>query len=213
MNILFVSSEFPLSDNQATGGIGTYLLNLSNGLINQGHKVTVITKGYGINKHKNVNVILCNFGVAFLERVKRIFSLPLLNHLVNFVQYPVLFSLESYIKINQLSKKQKIDIIEGNDFGGELFFNLLFRNNKLPVVLRLHTPSFIIQRFNNEPVNLFYSKSAKTSSACLPARQVSSRMKTLSITARRDVLDGTSQSAHKAEQKTPTVRSRVFYKK
>lgn len=156
MNILLVSSEFPLSDNQATGGIGTYLLNLTKGLINQGHKVTVITKGYGVNKHKGVNVIFCNFGMTFIERVKKTLSLPLFKRFLNFIEYPILFSLESFIKINQLSKRQKIDIIEGNDFGGELFFYLLFNPNSIPVVLRLHTPSFVIKNFNNESLTLFY---------------------------------------------------------
>lgn len=156
MNILFVSSEFPLDHNQATGGIGTYLLNLTKGLINQGHKVTIITKGYGVNKHKGVSVIFCNFGVTFIERVKKTLSLPLFKRFLDFIEYPILFSLESFIKINQLSKGQKIDIIEGNDFGGELFFYLLLSKKRPSVVLRLHTPSFVIQKFNQESLTSFY---------------------------------------------------------
>lgn len=156
MNILFVSSEFPLSDNQATGGIGTYLLNITHGLVKQGHDVTVVTKGSELNKYKNIDVVYCNFGVNLIQKIKRLLPFSILKSILNFIEYPLLFSIESSLKINQITKKQNIDIIEGSDFGGELFFYLLLNRKRKPVVLRLHTPAYLIQKFNQEPLTLFY---------------------------------------------------------
>lgn len=141
MNILFVSSEFPTSFSAATGGIGTYLVNLTSGLINKGHKVCILTSP-GKYNHKNIKVFTCGFKPSSLRIITS------LSHLF--------FSLTAYFKIRKIIREQKIEIIEGNDFGGELFFYLLFSKKKPPVVIRLHTPSFIIRKFNKEPYTIFY---------------------------------------------------------
>ena len=52
VNILIVSHEYP---PHVTSGPGRYVTNLSKGLINKGHKVTIITpliKEYGTNVKK-----------------------------------------------------------------------------------------------------------------------------------------------------------------
>lgn len=158
MNILFVSSEFPLDKNQATGGIGTYLLNITSGLVKQRHKVTIITRGNPRyqSQHKGITIVLCNYGEEICAKLRKILPFFLVKRLLDFIEYPLLFSLGVYFKLKKIGKRQKINIIEGNDFGGELFFYLLFVRKRPPVVLRLHTPGFIIQRFNDEPLTLFY---------------------------------------------------------
>lgn len=157
MTIILVSSEFPFSREDATGGIGTYLVNLSSVLSEQGHKVIIITSKVGKFRYKKIEVICCSLGDKTINRLKKTFPFMFIKRLLNFIQYPLLFSLGTYLKIREINRKTKIDIIEGSDFGGELFFHLLLNNvHKPPVVIRLHTPSFVIQRYNDEPLTLFY---------------------------------------------------------
>ncbi len=157
MNIFFVSSEFPTTENAPTGGIGTYLVNLTTGLINQGHKVIIITREIGKNyEHKNLQIVTCSTSFNIIKILIRTLPFKFFNRIFTFLEYPILFSLEVFFKLKELEKKVKIDIIEGNDFGGELFLYLLLTKKRSPVVLRLHTPSFVIRKFNNERLNLFY---------------------------------------------------------
>lgn len=154
LNILFVSSEFPLSKSQNTGGIGTYLLNLSEGLVKKGHQVTIITKDRGKYQYNNLKVVPINS--SGINCLKKALKFKLALRILNFFEYPLFFSLGAYFKIRELEQKIDLDLIEGSDFGGELFFYFLLAKKRLPVVLRLHTPSFVIQKYNNENPNLFY---------------------------------------------------------
>ncbi|MCM8787208.1 MAG: glycosyltransferase family 4 protein [Candidatus Omnitrophica bacterium] len=157
MKILFVSSEFPLNKNEATGGIGTYLLNITEGLTNLGHEVIVLTtRKEKKADYRNIRLIYVNWGEKFIKTARKILSFSFFQRFLNFLEYPLFFNFGSFLKIEKIVKKEKIDIIEGNDFGGELFFYLLLRRKGPPVVLVLHTPSFVIQKYNNEPNNLFY---------------------------------------------------------
>lgn len=157
MRIVFISSEFTADKNEPTGGIGTYLLNITEGLVNLGHEMIVITlKKHKKTSDKKIKIVYVDWGKKFINWGRKILPFSLCQRILNFLEYPIFFSIGAFLKINEIEKKEKIDIIEGNDFGGELFFYLLFRKRRPPVVLRLHTPSFIIQRFNTEPRNLFY---------------------------------------------------------
>lgn len=153
MKIIFVSAEYPIFPNQATGGIGTYLSILATALARKGYKITVITRGKSKKKFKNLTIIPVTLGIKKIQVLKKTFNFKIIHRLLNFIEYPILFSIGVY----QILKKLKdIDIIEGNDFAGELFFYLLLTRKRPVVVLRLHTPSFVIQKYNQEPKTLFY---------------------------------------------------------
>lgn len=141
MNIVFLSSEFPINRNAATGGIGTYLVNLTEELTDKGHRIIVITrKKENKHKYKKIKVITVDCDVGLSKKI----------------QYPFIFSLKAAKILFKIQNKEKIDVIEGNDFGGELFFYLLLHHfKKIPVIIRLHTPYFVIHKFNKEKVNLF----------------------------------------------------------
>ncbi len=158
MNIVFVSSEFPDSLYAPTGGIGTYAQNLVTGLTKFGHKVFLITNSPKNTKYisKNIKVINANIYEKYFRKLKNKLPFSIIKRLLNFIEYPLLFNLGVCLALAKLTKRSRIDIIEGNDFGGELFLFLLLIRKRPPVVIRLHTPSFIIQIYNNEPVNLFY---------------------------------------------------------
>lgn len=157
MKIVFVSSEFPLNHDQSTGGIGTYLLNITEGLTNLGHKVFVLTKWQGRKaNYKKIKVVYVDWGQKFINLARKILPFSFYQRVLNFLEYPIFFSFGVFLRLKELERKEMIDIIEVNDFGGELFFYLLLKKKRPPVVLKLHTPSFIIRKFNDEPYNLFY---------------------------------------------------------
>lgn len=118
MKIGFLTPEFPNNTSTPSGGIGASILNLSNGLIKQGHKVVVLIYGQdkdeeiidgslSIYKIKNVKVK----GLSFYFTQKKIQRL-----------------------IHTLHTSGKIDIVEAPDWTG---FSA-FVNIKCPLVIKLH---------------------------------------------------------------------------
>lgn len=158
MNIALVTSEFPNTQYAATGGIGTYAQNLITGLSKSGHKVYLITNSYKDVKYipRNITVIDAQIHTKLLEDLQKILPFGLFKRIMKVVSYPVLFQIGVLFTLMKLSRSTSIDIIEGNDFAGELFLYLLLVKKRPPVTLRLHTPSFVLQKLNNEPFNLFY---------------------------------------------------------
>jgi glycogen synthase len=158
MNIVFVCSEYPY-DNRPTGGFGTYIDNISQALIKIGNQVTIICLG---EKDEIITKSLLKIYVIkpVLYDLWRLFNksrITLLVRLGNFLRYPLGFSLRTAYILNKIIKEQSVDIIEGGDFGAELFFYLLFRNKTKPkTVIKLHTPSFVIREINNEKNILFF---------------------------------------------------------
>ncbi len=158
MHILFVCSEYPY-DHQPTGGFGTYVDNISQALIKAGHQVTIICQGEKekvIDKGKIkiyvIKPVLNNFCTKIINTQSQF-----LISLGNFLKYPLGFSLRTAIILNRIISDESVQIIEGGDFGAELFFYLLFRKRKMPrVVIKFHTPSFVIREINNENNSFFY---------------------------------------------------------
>ncbi|KKP60001.1 MAG: Glycosyl transferase group 1 [Candidatus Gottesmanbacteria bacterium GW2011_GWA1_34_13] len=169
MHILFVCSEFPI-ENRATGGFGSYVDKISQGLVSLGHKVTIVCIGenpkFVNDKKRNIWLIkpvLDDLLLYFLNSSSRF-----LNRLIKFIRYPLGFSLAVYLTIQKINKATPIDIIEGGDFGAEMFFYLLLRSAKNPkTVIKLHTPSFIIRKTNDEKLNNFYKVMEFLESFCL----------------------------------------------
>lgn len=158
MNIVFVCAEYPEEKNSATGGFGRYVESISLGLGKMGHEVTILCK----SRKKNLPVHQGNITVIPLttadEKVERFVSiLPLfLRRSFHFYNYPFKWSWQVYRYLEEMKKRTVVDIIEGGDFAGELFFYLLLAKYDVPVVIKLHTPSFVIRKFNQEKLNLFY---------------------------------------------------------
>ena len=63
------------------------------------------------------------------------------------------YSISIYIYLKKISKNKKIDIIEGCDWGAELYYTAKHRL-KIPILVRIHTPSFISEKYN--PSNKSY---------------------------------------------------------
>ncbi len=140
MNICLTSYEYP---PETFDGIGTYTRTLARALAALGNKVDVVTFTaktpydyieHGAHIHR-INPI----NLKGLWRLDRFFPSKMLE-----------YSIAVTRKIKELGSKRPIDIIEGPESRAELIYHLTTRNGhrKPPVVIKLHTPSYILQKHN-----------------------------------------------------------------
>lgn len=118
MNIAFLTPEYPLPRFGSSGGIGTSILNLSKGLISQGHTVSILI--YGQNKDGN----FIEDGISFYS-IKN----------VKVKGFSWLFTRKKIEKvIDSLYFNQKIDLVEAPDWTGITSFI----KTACPIVIREH---------------------------------------------------------------------------
>jgi len=119
MHFLYVTPEF-ITENSG-GGLATYLANIARILTLHGHYVTIVTAS-----EKNNDGIIWSNGIR-VERVKK----PQGNILI-----PFKILLQSFLlnkRVNQICKKQKIDLIQYASYEAVGFFH----NHKIPSVVRI----------------------------------------------------------------------------
>lgn len=141
MKIAFLTPEFPHLKTGPSGGIGTSIFNLSKGLIQSGHEVSVLVYG------QNQDEVFKDNGVTFYK-IKNIkwkgFSRFLTQNKIQKL-------------INRLVKENKIDILEAPDWTGiTSFINL-----ECPIVIRLNGSDTYFCHLDNRPVkwiNRFHEK-------------------------------------------------------
>ena len=118
MKIAFLTSEFPHPKMGSSGGIGTSILNLSKGLSEAGHEVSILVYG------QKEDAFFVESGISFY-RIKN----------VKLKGFSRLFTQKKIQKlINKLVKENKIDILEAADWTG-ITSNIKL---KCPVVIRLN---------------------------------------------------------------------------
>jgi len=126
MHICLISTGFP-PDNG--GGIGTYIYNLSHGLVKLGHKVDVI---YPTSASEYVCETVAGINVHRLPKE----TLPKLEHFFPGFRW----SYQVYKLIKKLHEKNKFDVIEFPNWEAPGVISQLFLN--IPAVVRVHTPFF-----------------------------------------------------------------------
>lgn len=147
MKICFLSKEYP---PKVIGGVGVYTYEMAHLLAKMGHQVYVLTQQHD------------NFGDCSDDRVNVIrvspLRLPLLNSirekLKNFAER-LEYSYSVAKRLNELVRKERIDIVESCEARAEGFWYYLFRKRP-PLVVKLHTPEGIIFKWNRSPKNLDY---------------------------------------------------------
>lgn len=158
MNICLVSYEYP---PETFNGIGSYTRSLAEALVILGEHVDVVTCTSQKQRDYTEN------GVR-VHRVNPV-SVPGLWRLGAVIPSKTLvYSIAVKNKIAELCVAMAIDIIEGPDIRAELFWHLLTRRGRRrpPVIIKLHTPSYIVQRHNfkslksNERIQNFMEKYA-----------------------------------------------------
>lgn len=126
MNICLVSTLFTPEDG---GGIGTYLLNLSIGLKELGHNIYLLTKTLGRESEEEISGIkVFRYKPRYLPKIESYFP-------------GLAWSYFIAKKLDFFAKKYKIDIFEFPNWEGPGAI-YLFKKNRIPVVVRLHTPFF-----------------------------------------------------------------------
>ncbi|MCF7560311.1 glycosyltransferase family 4 protein [Sabulilitoribacter multivorans] len=118
MKIGFITSEYPHPSVKHAAGIGTSIKNLAVNLVKKGVKVTVFVY------HQNENNIVEDEGVTIHLIAKKNYKF--------FTWYYYRLRLQKYI--NEVVKKDKINILEAADWTGITAF---MRFN-LPLVIRFH---------------------------------------------------------------------------
>ena len=135
MKIAFLTPEFPHLKTGSSGGIGTSIFNLSQGLLQLNHEVTILI--YGQNKDE----IFTENGITFYLIKNKIVK--------GFSSY---FTQKKIQKIvNRLYEKNAIDILEVPDWTG---FSA-FINSMCPIVMRLNGSDTYFCHLDNRPVKWF----------------------------------------------------------
>lgn len=143
MKIAFLTPEFPHSKTGSSGGIGTSILNLSKGLAQGGHEVSVLVYG-----QKENEVFIENGITYYLIKNTKLkgFSRLLTQKKVQKL-------------INKLVRESKIEIVEAPEWTG-------FTSNVKPIcplVIRLNGSDTYFCHLDNRPVkflNKFHEKRA-----------------------------------------------------
>ena len=143
MKIGFLTPEFPHPKTGSAGGIGTSIMNLSNGLAQLGHKVTILIYG------QKEDAVFTENGIVY-HQIKNIKIKGLSRYLTQ-------KKIEK--RINSLVKKQELDLVEAADWTGITSF---IKPN-CPLIVKLHGSDTYFCHLDNRPVkaiNKFHEKRA-----------------------------------------------------
>jgi glycosyltransferase involved in cell wall biosynthesis len=143
LNICLISEEFP--PETGWGGIGTYTYNLARGLVDQGHRVHVVSRTWendgvhhvaGMNLHRvSVPLPSWKWGTYYLNlRFPETREILLWNYRAGDV-------------VRRLCLVEDLDVIEAPEYHAQGLF-LALRRRRIPVVIKLHTPAFLCRRIN-----------------------------------------------------------------
>jgi starch synthase len=135
MKIAFLTPEFPHQKTGISGGIGTSIKNLSEGLIDAGHEVAILV--YGQDKDESFQEDQTTF-----HRIKNV-------KLKGLSWWLTRKKIERII--NKLYCENKIDLVEAPDWTGITSFI----NSKCPLIVRLHGSDTYFCHLDKRPVKWF----------------------------------------------------------
>lgn len=123
-------------------GIGSYMYNLARGLVELGHKVTVITHDQSPAPVAGVAVFsvpIPTGPLGFVEKIERKMKKALRG-----IVSP--WSWHAYKIFQTINKVEAFDIIETAEFGAWGYHFL--KNGQVPVVVRCHNPGHVVWSIN-----------------------------------------------------------------
>lgn len=145
MNILFLSRDYPPLQ---VGGVGTYVHEISRLLAKMGHRVYVITGALdGPLEYIDEGVHVVRIRAAVLRLPDG------LSSKIRGTLERIAYSISVSKKIEELSRRHTIDIIEGCEARAEGFWFYLFHTQP-PLVVKLHTPESIVYALDRVPMSL-----------------------------------------------------------
>jgi len=125
MKISLISFEYPT--NNISGGIGTYIAQIAIALSQLGHHIEVFTS----TDSKSKTVDTCGYLVHFIYETNK-------NNFKNSVLAP----------FEERHKKVLFDAVECAEFGADALI-VKQRFPELPLTVKLHTPSWLIDKLND----------------------------------------------------------------
>ena len=138
MNICFLSMEYP-PETGLGGGIGTYTKSISHALARLGHNVHVVSYSIYENKeYEDDGVYVHRIGLDGHSYI--IPSQSILPKTVSRLNY----SFRICKRLQRLVGQYDIDIVEAPEWYAESLFASFPNRIRTPVVVRLHTPLFVI---------------------------------------------------------------------
>jgi glycosyltransferase involved in cell wall biosynthesis len=143
LNVCLVSEEFP--PDSGWGGIGTYTYNLALGLSALGHRVRVISRGWGGDTVQDVNgVPVYRLSVAepSWRRGTRFLSTRFYE-----TRQILLWNVRVARLLRRLRAAEPIDLIECPEYHAQGVLASLVVT-RVPVVVKLHTPSWLCREVN-----------------------------------------------------------------
>lgn len=145
MKIALVHEEYPLTSN--FGGIATYQKNLAESLAKKGEFVTVI----------------CRTNIPMETLVKFdghlvIIPIYIQDYDLYNLDHNKLFRMRIGTILRQLESDRKIDIVETPDWGANCIYYQRSFSRKVPIVVKLHTPLFVWEKYNNFNFSQDYRK-------------------------------------------------------
>jgi glycogen synthase len=142
MHIVLANQWFPPENGR--GGVAMYNSALANAYHMLGHQVTVITSYRASNipaDQEPAGVRVQRLRVRDMYRWRR---LPQVGRYVREIQQ-LIYAWRVNQAIHQLHREQSIDVVEFAEVNAEGFFYA--RAPKTPVVVRCHTPTFVLERY------------------------------------------------------------------
>ncbi|MCD2257514.1 glycosyltransferase family 4 protein [Lactobacillus sp. CC-MHH1034] len=141
MKICLVHEEYPITSN--FGGIATYQYTMAKILADSGNKVTVIcrsekpTRKIYSNNFNIIPIYIESFEKNKKEGMNK-FRLAVCKHLL------------------KLQREDSVDIVETPDWGASCVYFQENDNRNIPIVVKLHTPLFVWEKFNRFQFNKEY---------------------------------------------------------
>jgi glycogen synthase len=143
LTICLVSEEFP--PETGWGGIGTYTYNLAEGLVQQGHRVHVITRTWNPESVKESNGVIVHRLVVPEPSWRR--GTYMLN--LKFAETRSIRAWNSRVAscIQTILAQEPVDIVESPEYRAQAL-RLALKNPHLPLVVKLHTPAYLCREVN-----------------------------------------------------------------
>jgi len=140
MHICFICREYVPS--LRGGGIASYIKEMAENIVQKHHKVTVICASDDTRKEytyieDGVNIIRLSEGDFIIPQIEK-------KNIIN--RFRLFYRFFSYRKkiAQTISSIKDIDIIEVPEYGAESYY---LKNIKIPIVVRLHAPTLILNEF------------------------------------------------------------------
>lgn len=142
MHVVLAKSWYP---PYSTGGVATHHHNLARGLVKLGHRVTVIASRPTPDicydeDHEGVRVLRIHTHYWSWPR-----RLPVIKHYLRSIRH-LAYSRQVARALVNLEAEDRPDIVEFPEVEAEGFIYLR-RRRRCPVVVRCHTPTFVLQRY------------------------------------------------------------------